>query len=773
MNSVDPLLKKGIHMILRSPVLHALFLLLTVLPMINGNAVAGVVINEIFYNAPDELKELEYIELQNTSDQAVDVSGWKLSGEIKFKFPAESTLKPGQIIVLAKDARALREFYKVDAHGEFKKSLSNSGGRLTLKNADGIVVESMTYGDKAPWPIAADGYSASIERISVTGSASDPANWAPSKLSDNYDKTPSGTPGARNSVAAKAVPPRIDSVEWNPKQIRPGQTLEVKVKLSKPDSLESAEVRYRHAGPGDEGKEQALPLTQKGDALIASIPAGKVADRLLRFRVIAKSKSGGVGYSPHPNEVRPAFTVYVSPKITSASIPIAHLIFVGKKESEAAEQYRKSQSEPARRDPFGGGFRRGGFRPRRDFRRPRGRGGFRGFWDRSPATPLLPQGKAALIYTAPKTGETKVFDFINVVQRKSGWKIRLHKDRLLDGMKSINVVYESDERTVLNETLAYQLYELAGNKTCKHGFTRVMINGSPAGYHFYFEQPNGTFFRRNRIDNDGDLYKLIWMGNAKASPRVPQKEQTTRSDIVGRYEKKTNRHHGHQDLVAVIEALESAKSDEETWRLINKHFDVEQVINYFAVNSLISHWDGFFNNFFAYYDRKGTGKWTLYPWDQDSTWSQRGGRAEELYEMPLFFGAEGATPKGIVKPSSNERERSRGRFGGFPGFGGPGRGISWWRNGGDFSRPMLANPTFYKRFKARLDELTTKVFNEKSFGPRIDALKSLEPEIRLRAKLRKVESEKALAEFHQTLAGLHKHLSKRRAFVRGKLKSGD
>jgi len=36
------------------------------------------------------------------------------------------------------------------------------------------------------------------------------------------------------------------------------------------------------------------------------------------------------------------------------------------------------------------------------------------------------------------------------------------------------------------------------------------------------------------------------------------------------------------------------------------------VVNYFAVNTVLSHWDGFFNNYFAYNDRAGTGKRTKY-----------------------------------------------------------------------------------------------------------------------------------------------------------------
>ena len=53
-----------------------------------------VVINEIFYHAPDDIADLQWVELYNTSDQAVNLSGWRLSKAIKFEFG------PGATIVL-------------------------------------------------------------------------------------------------------------------------------------------------------------------------------------------------------------------------------------------------------------------------------------------------------------------------------------------------------------------------------------------------------------------------------------------------------------------------------------------------------------------------------------------------------------------------------------------------------------------------------------------------------------------------------------------------
>jgi hypothetical protein len=51
----------------------------TLLALLAPSVVSQVVINEIFYQAPDDLTDLQWIELFNNSDQPVDLAGWRLS----------------------------------------------------------------------------------------------------------------------------------------------------------------------------------------------------------------------------------------------------------------------------------------------------------------------------------------------------------------------------------------------------------------------------------------------------------------------------------------------------------------------------------------------------------------------------------------------------------------------------------------------------------------------------------------------------------------------
>ena len=206
------------------------------------------------------------------------------------------------------------------------------------------------------------------------------------------------------------------------------------------------------------------------------------------------------------------------------------------------------------------------------------------------------------------------------------------------------------------------------------GHLRLWVNGEPLGYQLYVEQVNRAFLRRNEINDDGNLYKLLWFGG----------------NVVERHDKKTNTRTGHDDLLDLLDLLENNKGD-ALWAVIQKQFEVEQVINYFAVNMVLSHWDGYFNNYFTYHDVKGTGKWEMYPWDQDKTWGFHDASGETVfYDMPVTFGMEGDRPPGFPKDQPPPQ-----------GF----NGGAWWRPGGYFSKPLLANPQFRKLFLARTREL--------------------------------------------------------------------
>jgi hypothetical protein len=660
---------------------------------------ADVVVNEILFNPPDMFEDIQFLELHNTADKPVAVAGWKLTKGVKYEFPAKARIDANGFLVLCKDAKAFKKHYGFDAAGQFTGALRRNTGEIGLTDATGKKIDSVKYSNRAPWPLSADGYSSSLERICPTAPGTTADNWAPSPMSVGV-RRPEGTPGKKNTNYAALLPPVITNVTCTPKHAGPKDSITVEAEVRSTIELRSVELLHRLAGSGYEKSEASIPMTRSPKGrYTATIPAQKVG-QIVRFRIKATDTKNASRVYPNENDVRPAFSVYVHDPFEMGKVPFGLIVNIGKAE-------------------FNNRMRIGG----RFYGAPP-----------SPAPPA--RGNSAFVYVDQKTGTSELFDFVTISARSAGRKVRFHKDHPLNGMSSINLIYEYNDRFVVAEPLSFELYRKAGNAAPRTDFVRTWIDGQPIGFQLLIEQPNKSFLRHNKMRTDGDLFKLAWFGQG----------------LLGQHEQKSYTGNGHTNLVKLVDELGKTKGEKQ-WEVIKKNFDVEQVINYFAVNMLLSHWDGYFNNYFTYHDVKGTGKWTMYPWDQDKAWGYHDGLGAHnvFYDMPITFGMEGDRPPGYPKflPAPT-------------GFG----FNAWWRPGGHFSKPLLANPQFRKLFLARTKELAEKVYTEEAMNPLIMAVgERLEDEVHIRAKLHGGDPKQASAELKKNLDVLREHVVKRRKFL--------
>lgn len=133
--------------------------------MMTGGLRAEIVINEIHYNSrPNDARD-EFIELHNTGEEAVDLSGWFFNDGVDFTFPAGSEIEAGGFVVVSQNPAALTERYGVSSLGPFEGGLSGEGETIELRRADGVVADEVTYSNHFPWPTAAGGAGSSMELI--------------------------------------------------------------------------------------------------------------------------------------------------------------------------------------------------------------------------------------------------------------------------------------------------------------------------------------------------------------------------------------------------------------------------------------------------------------------------------------------------------------------------------------------------------------------------------------------------------------------------------
>lgn len=177
----------------------------------SGPRVGPVVINEVMYHPADGGDE--FVELKNITGNTVQLfdpthstNRWKLAG-INFTFPAGMQIAPnGLLVIAAADPAAFRAKYNVPTSvpvlGPYAGALQNDGETLDLQRPDTpdtngvpyITVDAVRYSDLPPWPAAADGAGASLQRRLAGAHGNDPTNWFASGITPGLDNSPNQPP---------------------------------------------------------------------------------------------------------------------------------------------------------------------------------------------------------------------------------------------------------------------------------------------------------------------------------------------------------------------------------------------------------------------------------------------------------------------------------------------------------------------------------------------------------------------------------------------------
>ena len=116
---------------------------------------AQVVINEVMYNpsySGGSSDDGEYVELFNSGQSAVDMSGYKLSEAIDFTFPSGATIAAGTYLVVGRDSVRFKEDNAFDPHYDWGGNsvggnLSYSTETVKLLDGSGATVDEVVYDD--------------------------------------------------------------------------------------------------------------------------------------------------------------------------------------------------------------------------------------------------------------------------------------------------------------------------------------------------------------------------------------------------------------------------------------------------------------------------------------------------------------------------------------------------------------------------------------------------------------------------------------------------
>lgn len=181
--------------------------------------------------------------------------------------------------------------------------------------------------------------------------------------------------------------------------------------------------------------------------------------------------------------------------------------------------------------------------------------------------------------------------------------------RTFKSLKRMTLNNDRQDPSNTHQCLAYDLFRAAGLVAPRCNLAKVVINNEEMGVYSHVESIKKPFLERNYNNKSGNLYEA--------------QVADFGSELIQRFELKTNKTaNDRSDLDRLSRVLEL--EDEEFMAQIGQHINTEQFIKFWAVETLIGHWDsasGNTNNYYMYHNPEDD-LFHFIPWGTDSAFTK-------------------------------------------------------------------------------------------------------------------------------------------------------
>jgi hypothetical protein len=197
-----------------------------------------LVINEINYNSPDIGNTGDWVEIYNPNDFDIDLEGWRVQDgniENEYRFEPQTIIEAKNFMVLCESVTLFDSVFNLVGNrvGGMGFKFSNSDEVIKLLSSDNVLVDSVHYMDKAPWPEEADGEGSTLELIDPHLDNKLAESWRASKTK--------GSPGYFNYEELLAIQEDLERpfqlFQNYPNPVLNGQT-KIAFKLKEPGNVE-------------------------------------------------------------------------------------------------------------------------------------------------------------------------------------------------------------------------------------------------------------------------------------------------------------------------------------------------------------------------------------------------------------------------------------------------------------------------------------------------------------------------------------------------------
>jgi hypothetical protein len=223
----------------------------------------------------------------------------------------------------------------------------------------------------------------------------------------------------------------------------------------------------------------------------------------------------------------------------------------------------------------------------------------------------------------------------NVEIRKKGYlgslsrirpSLKLNFDTFQEGrtfksLKRMTLNNDRQDPSNTHQCMAYDLFRAAGLVAPRCNLVKVVINNEEMGVYSHVESIKKPFLERNYNNKSGNLYEA--------------QVADFGSNLNQRFELKTNKKSNDRSDLDRLSSVLALENDEFIAQ-IGQHINIDEFIKFWAVETLIGHWDsatGNTNNYYMYHNPEDD-LFHFIPWGTDSTFTK-----DEVFKPnsgPLF-----------------------------------------------------------------------------------------------------------------------------------------
>ncbi|MGV3771988.1 MAG: lamin tail domain-containing protein [Verrucomicrobiales bacterium] len=570
----------------------------------------------------------EFLELHNAGSQAASLTGWKISGGIDYSFPNGATIPAKGFIVIAKNKQRLAALpayglQESNLYGPYDGQLSNSGELLRLRDARGVLIDSVEYSPAFPWPIGANKFGAdaeftglnhmlynfrgrSLERLSYQADSNDPANWIASPIPGEP------SPGSANSQHVTELPPVVISFQVLP------TNGEVLARKTVPVRIEATFSKLQISNPTIEFFDDNINLTNEVKSVlamerspdspftyVATLP-GKGDRVLVRFRFRSELGESVTVISPRPSDPYQWHSYFVSPARISANT--VNDLFIS---NANLSRLQANLSH----NPNSGYI---------------------------PAPSVVQNGNWNKMVPGVLVRDGVVYDiqvryngsFFRRSASRQSYKVEFPDYQQLDGQGDI-LLTDKDYMTIVG----HKLFSEAGLPTSKTEWTDLYVNTNAKLVRLQLEEHDRRLLRNyhelqaaltgNEPDEPGRIFKSSGIlndvgpyGKGNGSVLRPISGFTSAKRYEWVYSSKNADWRGYKGFADMIAGLNAARGSNPAAnaarirQFLEANFDIDKSLTYLAVRNWMSTWDDTVHNYYIW--QQSNGKYSFLPWDFDS-----------------------------------------------------------------------------------------------------------------------------------------------------------